>query len=314
MKSYLKSQTLWDAVENDVDPPALRANPTLAQIKKHEEDLAKKPKALTCLHSALSDVIFTRIMACETPKEAWDKLRDEFEGSERVKMVKLLTLKMEFEMLRMKDGEIVKEYSSKFLDTVNKIRLLGEDFSDLYRSLIGSLLYLTATRPYLMYAAGVLSKFMQSPDQVHMGVTKRVLRYVKGVFSWLSKKQEVVAQSTADAEYMATVAAVNQAIWLRKVLTDLHLPQASATVIFVNNQSAISMAKNPVHHGRTKHINVKFHAIRVPERNGEVELIHFNSDVQVADILTKSLSKGRSEVLRVEFGVLRKNLNMSNDV
>ncbi|KAL0373817.1 UNVERIFIED_CONTAM: hypothetical protein Sradi_3297400 [Sesamum radiatum] len=131
MKSYLKSQTLWDAVENDVDPPALRANPTLAQIKKHEEDLAKKPKALTCLHLALSDVIFTRIMACETPKEAWDKLRDEFEGSERVKMVKLLILKMEFEMLRMKDGETIKEYSSKFLDTVNKIRLLGEDLSDL---------------------------------------------------------------------------------------------------------------------------------------------------------------------------------------
>ncbi|KAL0373816.1 UNVERIFIED_CONTAM: Copia protein [Sesamum radiatum] len=168
----------------------------------------------------------------------------------------------------------------------------GDDAdASLYRSLIGSLLYLTATKPDLMYAAGVLSRFMQSPDQVHMGVTKRVLRYVKGVFSWLSKKQEVVAQSTANAEYMATVVAVNQAIWLRKVLTNLHLPQASATVIFVDNQSAISMAKNPVHHGETKHINVKFHAIRVVERNGEVELIHCNSDVQVADILTKSLSK-----------------------
>ncbi|KAL0421154.1 UNVERIFIED_CONTAM: hypothetical protein Slati_3138300 [Sesamum latifolium] len=70
-------------------------------------------------------------MTCETPKEAWDKLRDEFEGSERVKMVKLLTLKREFEMLRMKDGETVKEYSSKLLDIINKIRLLGEDFSDL---------------------------------------------------------------------------------------------------------------------------------------------------------------------------------------
>ncbi|KAL0416080.1 UNVERIFIED_CONTAM: Retrovirus-related Pol polyprotein from transposon TNT 1-94 [Sesamum latifolium] len=131
MKAYLRAQSLWDVVENGVDPPVLRANPTLAQIKKHEEDLAKKPKALTCLNSALSDVIFTRIMACETPKEVWDKLRDEFEGSERVKMVKLLTLKREFEMLRMKDGETVKEYSSKLLDIVNKIRLLGEDFSNL---------------------------------------------------------------------------------------------------------------------------------------------------------------------------------------
>ncbi|KAL0455907.1 UNVERIFIED_CONTAM: Copia protein [Sesamum latifolium] len=129
-----------------------------------------------------------------------------------------------------------------------------------------------------------------------------------GVFSWLSKKQEVVAESTTEAEYMATVAAANRAIWLRKVLTDLHLPQASTTIIFVDNQSTISMAKNHVHHGRTKHINVEFYAIWEPERNGEVELIHCNSDVQVADILTKSLSKGRFEVLRAELGVLRKNI------
>ncbi|KAL0434241.1 UNVERIFIED_CONTAM: Retrovirus-related Pol polyprotein from transposon RE2 [Sesamum latifolium] len=85
------------------------------------------------------------------------------------------------------------------------------------------------------------------------------------------------------------------------------LSQASATVI-VDNQSAISMAKNHVPHGRTKHINVKFHAVREAEQNEEVELVHCNNDVQVADILTKSLSKGRFEVLKVESGVLRKNL------
>ena len=70
MKAYLKAQSLWDVVESDTEPPALKANPTLAHIKKHEEDVAKKPRALTCLCSALTEVIFTRIMACETPKEA----------------------------------------------------------------------------------------------------------------------------------------------------------------------------------------------------------------------------------------------------
>ncbi|KAL0421152.1 UNVERIFIED_CONTAM: Retrovirus-related Pol polyprotein from transposon RE1 [Sesamum latifolium] len=136
----------------------------------------------------------------------------------------------------------------------------GDDAdASLYRSLIGSLLYLTTTRPDLMYAVGVLSRFMQLPGQVHMEAAKRLLRYVKGthdyeiwytqsedlklfgyadsdwagcpddlksttgyvfslgsgVFSSLSKKQEVVAQSTAEAEYMASAAAANQAIWLR---------------------------------------------------------------------------------------------------
>ncbi|KAL0434242.1 UNVERIFIED_CONTAM: hypothetical protein Slati_2758500 [Sesamum latifolium] len=73
MKVYLRPQSLWDVVENDVDPPALRANPTLAQIKKHEEGLAKTPKALACLHSALSDVIFTRIIACDSNRSGQAK-------------------------------------------------------------------------------------------------------------------------------------------------------------------------------------------------------------------------------------------------
>lgn len=64
------------------------------------------------------------------PKEAWDKLKEEFEVNERVKTVKLLGLKRDFEMLQMKEEETVKEYSSKLFDTVNKIRLLGEDFHD----------------------------------------------------------------------------------------------------------------------------------------------------------------------------------------
>lgn len=79
MKAFLKAQSLWELlVEDDVGPPALRVNPTLTQLKKYKEDLAKKSKASTCLHSALSNAVFTRIMACETPNEVWDKLRDKF--------------------------------------------------------------------------------------------------------------------------------------------------------------------------------------------------------------------------------------------
>jgi len=79
-RAYLQAQHLWDVVEFDEDPEPLRQNPTLAQIKKHEEDVAKKPKALNCIHSGVTNAIFTRIMACTTPKQAWDKLKGEFEG------------------------------------------------------------------------------------------------------------------------------------------------------------------------------------------------------------------------------------------
>ncbi|KAA3486593.1 pleiotropic drug resistance protein 3-like [Gossypium australe] len=53
----------------------LRANPTIVEIRQHSDESAKKYKALSCLQNGASDVIFTRIMACETPKQAWDKLK-----------------------------------------------------------------------------------------------------------------------------------------------------------------------------------------------------------------------------------------------
>ena len=87
MKFYLRSQGLWNIVVSNTDPPALHANPTLAQIRAHEEEKMKKDKAITCLHSGLADPIFTKIMDLETPKLVWDKLQGEFEGSSRVKSV-----------------------------------------------------------------------------------------------------------------------------------------------------------------------------------------------------------------------------------
>ena len=80
------------------------------------------------------------------------------------------------------------------------------------------------------------------------------------VFNWNSKKQETVTQSTAEAEYI--LAAVNQAIWLKKILKDLNQEQAEATEIYCDNQSAIAMVKNPVFHRRTKHIKIKYHFVR----------------------------------------------------
>ncbi|GJY80933.1 retrovirus-related pol polyprotein from transposon TNT 1-94 [Tanacetum coccineum] len=130
MKTYLKSQGLWKVVETDESTPALGENPTVAQLRTYDTESLKKDKALTCLHSGIADQIFTYIMDLETPKAVWDKLQETFEGTDRVKAVRLLTLKSEFELLRMKDDELVKDYSARMMDVVNQMRLHGEVVKD----------------------------------------------------------------------------------------------------------------------------------------------------------------------------------------
>ncbi|KAL4272215.1 hypothetical protein GQ457_13G013050 [Hibiscus cannabinus] len=110
-------------------------------------------------------------------------------------------------------------------------------------------------------------------------------------FTWLSKKQPIVTLSTCEVEYVAAFWCVCHAIWLRNLLSKMMLKQADATVIHVDNKSTIELAKNPVNHERSKHIDVRFHFIRDHVKGGNVELVHVASQDQVADIFTKPLPK-----------------------
>ncbi|KAG8499820.1 hypothetical protein CXB51_006167 [Gossypium anomalum] len=120
---------------------------------------------------------------------------------------------------------------------------------------------------------------------------------------WSTKKQSLVAQLIAETEYIAAASAVNQAIWLRKVLTDLNLFQEEATEIFCDYKSAVAIAKNPVFYGKTKHFDIKLHVIREMEQACEIKLVHCNSEDQIADILTKGLGMSRFNKLRKLLGV-----------
>ncbi|KAG8477197.1 hypothetical protein CXB51_029947 [Gossypium anomalum] len=130
MRTYLQAFDLWEVVNSDVEPEPLRANPTVAQMKQYSEEKSKKHKAMSCIQNCVSDVIFTRIMACETPKQAWDKLKEEFQGTERTRQQQLLNLRRDFENLKMKEEETVKKYSDRIMAVVNSIRLLGEQFDE----------------------------------------------------------------------------------------------------------------------------------------------------------------------------------------
>lgn len=125
-----------------------------------------------------------------------------------------------------------------------------------------------------------------------------IFTLVNGVFSWNSHKQESVAQSSAEAEYVAAANAANQALWLRKVLIDLGIPQTKPTKLFVDNQSAISISQNPIFHERTKHIHMKYHALRDAQKKGEILVQYCCSVDQVVDIMTKVLHRAKFELNR----------------
>ena len=121
--------------------------------------------------------------------------------------------------------------------------------------------------------------------------------------SWKSKKQSCVALSTAEAEYMALSSAAQEATWIRQLTKDLQNGPTRPTVIHEDNQSAICMAKNPQFHGRTKHIEIKYHFIREKVHDGIIELKYCKTNDMIADILTKGLSFEKFARLRDLAGV-----------
>ena len=98
-----------------------------------------------------------------------------------------------------------------------------------------------------------------------------------GEISWAFKKQPIVAQSIVEAECIATNAAKCQVIWLRKILTDLNERQEDETTIYCDNTSTIALSKNPVFHGRSKYIEIRYHFIRELVENGDIKMIFCKS-------------------------------------
>lgn len=116
--------------------------------------------------------------------------------------------------------------------------------------------------------------------------------------SWYSHKQATVALSTMESEYMAVTEAAKEIIWLRRLLADLGLAQEGPTTLFVDNKAAIDLAHNPMHHSRTKHIDIKWHFIREQIDANIINLSHVASAENRADIMTKPLSRSKFENLR----------------
>ncbi|KAK8933820.1 hypothetical protein KSP39_PZI015242 [Platanthera zijinensis] len=116
--------------------------------------------------------------------------------------------------------------------------------------------------------------------------------YFGGHFiTWRSKKQSIVARSSAEAEYCSMATVVSKLTWLEGLLDDLGVKLSASATLFCDSQTVIHIAKNPVFHERTKHIEVDCHFIREKVKLKKIELMHVPATEQVADILTKALPR-----------------------
>lgn len=124
-----------------------------------------------------------------------------------------------------------------------------------------------------------------------------------GSVSWKSKKQTCVALSSTEAEYMALCQAAKESIWMVDFLRDLGISIHDTMVINADNQGAIALAKNPVFHDRSKHIDIQYHFTRKLVRDGRIGLNYVPTQEMVADILTKALPRAQHEYLARELGL-----------
>lgn len=113
-----------------------------------------------------------------------------------------------------------------------------------------------------------------------------------GPIAWLSKKQPIVVLSTSEAEYVALSSATQEAVWLKRLLNSINAIPPGPVVIMEDNQGAIAIAKNPVAHPQTKHIDFHFHYIRELVQDGTIHLQYCPTETMMDDILPKPLPKG----------------------
>jgi hypothetical protein len=114
-----------------------------------------------------------------------------------------------------------------------------------------------------------------------------------------------VALSTEETKYIAASVARHKTVWLQKLLAGLVNLELEPTLIYWNNQSCVKLSKNPVFHNKSKHMEIKYHFIRDMVQKGAMELRYISTDEQIANILTKLLSRVKYEYFKDKLGMMQ---------
>lgn len=133
--------------------------------------------------------------------------------------------------------------------------------------------------------------------ETRRSTTGYVFNMANGPITWSAERQKLVTLSTTEAEYVAAATAAKELIWIRKLLSGIGCPCASATVLRVDNMSSINLVMNPEYHKRTKHIDTRYHYIREKVVSKKIKVECVPTEFQKADIFTKPLPKERFKML-----------------
>ncbi|GJV67556.1 retrovirus-related pol polyprotein from transposon TNT 1-94 [Tanacetum coccineum] len=192
-----------------------------------------------------------------------------------------------------------------------------------YRGMIGSLMYLTTSRPDIQFLTCLCVRYQANPKESHLIDVKRILRYLKGTPSlglWYPKCSGFDLKGYSDSDYAgcnmdrkSTSAAAGcsaNIVWMKSQLTDYDIIYEKVP-IFCDNTSAIAISNNPVLHSRTKHIDIRYHFIRDHILKGDIELHFIPTQYQLADIFTKPLDEPTFKRLIVELGEVRGEIGIT---
>ncbi|GJR96540.1 hypothetical protein Tco_0268714 [Tanacetum coccineum] len=162
----------------------------------------------------------------------------------------------------------------------------GKDVDEhLYRSMIGSLMYLTSSRPDIMFAVCACARFQVNPKSLHLHDVKRIFRYLKGAS--LDRKS-----TTGGCQFLGC--RLNSWQCKRQTVTKIH----------IDNESTICIVKNPIFHSKIKHIEIRHHFIRDSYEKKLIQMIKIHTDQNVTDLLTKAFDVSRFQYLIASIGML----------
>ncbi|GJR34737.1 putative ribonuclease H-like domain-containing protein [Tanacetum coccineum] len=284
-------------------------------------------------HILLVQIYVDDIIFGSTKKELCDEfeklMKDKFQMSSMGELTFFLGLQVQ----QKKKGIFISQ--DKYVHEILK----KFNYTDV-KSMIGSLMYLTTSRPDIMFAVCACARFQVSPKTSHLLAVKRIFRYLKGkpslglwyskdsplelvaytdsdyagatldrksttrgcqflgnrLISWQCKKQTVVATSITKAEYVAAASCCGQVLWIQNQLLDYGYNFMN-TVIYIDNTSTICIIENPVQHSKTKHIEIRHHFIRDCNTKKLIQMAKIDTQLNVADLLTKGFDAGRFQYL-----------------
>ena len=124
-----------------------------------------------------------------------------------------------------------------------------------------------------------------------------------GAILWCTKKQEIIALSTTEAEYVAITHTSKEALWLCTLIKELFRDIKGPTTLYSDNQLAITLTKDHQHHMRTKHIDIQFHFIRWIIEEGKIQLVYCPTEDILADPLMKALPSAKVKHFAAALGL-----------